>query len=122
MIGSVVWQHLLNIDPQDSTLSWQPFREGVDILPLYESNQTESKCALLRYQPLAVVPTHEHVGLEYLLILQGAQQDERGIYPAGTFIINPPTTHHSVSSPDGCIVLAIWEKPVRFLPSTSEAL
>lgn len=117
----MVWSQLLNINPEDTTLAWQPFREGVDILPLYEGDPTESKCALLRYQPLAAVPTHEHRGVEYLMILQGAQQDENGIYPAGTFIINPPMTRHTVSSVEGCIVLAIWDKPVRFIP-TMEAL
>jgi hypothetical protein len=30
-------------------------------------------------------------------------------------VINPPGTRHKVSSDDGCIVLAIYEKPVRFV-------
>ena len=34
---------------------------------------------------------------------------------AGTLIINPPGTQHSVVSEAGCIVLAIYEKPVEFL-------
>lgn len=111
----LVWQNLLNIDPDDASLQWQPFRDGVDIIPLYSSTQSECSCALLRYQPNASVPEHAHVGVEHLFILKGSQQDERGLYPVGTFLINPPDTHHTVSSSEGCVVLAIWEKPVRFL-------
>ena len=42
---------------------------------------------------------------------------------AGTLIINPPGTQHSVVSEAGCIVLAIYEKPVKFLapPATTAA-
>jgi len=33
----------------------------------------------------------------------------------GSLIINPPGTSHSILSENGCIVLAIYEKPVKFL-------
>lgn len=111
----LVWKNLLNINPDDPSLQWQSFREGVDIIPLYQSTQSECSCALLRYQPNASVPEHEHVGMEHLFILKGSQQDEYGVYEAGTFLVNPIDTHHQVSSPEGCVVLAIWEKPVKFL-------
>lgn len=114
MLEPMVWNNLFNLQPNDPKLEWQPFRAGVDILPLYRNEQTECFCALLRYQANAVIPEHEHIGVEHLLILQGSQQDERGSYPAGTLLINPPATSHSVQSPEGCMVLAIWEKPVRF--------
>jgi len=39
-----------------------------------------------------------------------------GSAEAGTLIINPPGTCHSVEGEAGCIVLAIYEKAVRFLP------
>jgi len=55
------------------------------------------------------------MGYEHILILEGEQQDEHYIYPQGTLVISPPGTSHSVQSPQGCIVLAIWEKPVSFL-------
>jgi anti-sigma factor ChrR (cupin superfamily) len=55
-----------------------------------------------------------HEGCEYILVLEGAQEDERGVYPAGTFLVNEPGSRHSVKSPEGCTVLAIWAKPVVF--------
>jgi anti-sigma factor ChrR (cupin superfamily) len=48
-------------------------------------------------------------------VLAGAQRDCNGNATAGTLMINPPGTRHRIQSEAGCIVLAIYEKPVRFL-------
>lgn len=92
-------------------LPWQPFRPGVDIYRLYGTEEGAAS-ALLRYQPGAEVPHHEHTGYENILVLSGSQEDERGVYAAGTFVVNPPGSEHVVRSPEGCLVLIIWEKPV----------
>lgn len=92
---------------------WAPFRTGVEIFRLYMGEDGHS-AALLRYQPGASVPMHEHPGYEHILILSGSQIDDHGTHPVGTLLVNPPGSAHTVSSPDGCVVLAIWERPVRF--------
>jgi anti-sigma factor ChrR (cupin superfamily) len=69
---------------------------------------------VLRYLPGAEVPRHVHTGFEHILVLSGAQHDERGRYTAGTFVVNPAGTAHRVWSPEGCLVLIVWERPVRF--------
>lgn len=94
---------------------WEPLRPGVDICKLYQNANGHAKMALLRYAPGATVPEHLHAGMEYIQVLSGSQQDERGIYPAGTLVVNPTGSRHSVASPEGCVVLAIWEAPVLFL-------
>jgi anti-sigma factor ChrR (cupin superfamily) len=96
-------------------LAWRPLRPGVDIHVLYEVPGGGPAAALLRYAPGAEVPIHEHTGHEHIHVLQGAQHDERGRYVAGTFVVNPPGTRHRVWSPDGCLVLIVWERPVRFV-------
>jgi anti-sigma factor ChrR (cupin superfamily) len=93
-------------------LSFQPFREGVEIFPIIAG---EPAVALLRYAPGAGVPRHRHPGLETILVLDGAQSDERGRYPAGSFLINPEGSSHSVWSDIGCVVLIQWDRPVEFL-------
>ena len=93
-------------------LPWQPFRPGIEIYPLTHNPATGFQVALLRYQPGATVPHHEHPGYEHILVLSGAQQDDRGQYPEGTLAINTPGSTHQVTSPEGCIVLIFWEKPV----------
>jgi hypothetical protein len=34
---------------------------------------------------------------------------------AGSMLISEPGTAHAVSSEEGCVVLAIWERPVELL-------
>lgn len=91
-----------------------PFREGVEIVRI-AGDPAGASVALLRYQPGASVPTHEHMGLETILVLEGSQADERGVYRAGSMSINEAGTQHSVWSDEGCVVLIHWEKPVRIL-------
>ncbi len=70
--------------------------------------------ALIRYRAEGRVPMHEHAGYEHIFVLSGSQRDQNGTVAAGTLTINPPGTRHSVVSEAGCIVLAIYEKPVKF--------
>jgi anti-sigma factor ChrR (cupin superfamily) len=100
---------------QQDRIAWEPYKKGVDIFRIYGDGVTGPTAALLRYREHGEVPLHEHVGYEHLLILSGTQRDENGIYTEGTFVINPPGTRHQVRSDAGCIVLAIYEKPVQFL-------
>ncbi|HSM83105.1 MAG TPA: cupin domain-containing protein [Nodosilinea sp.] len=124
---SVVLKNMFAIASFQDELPWQTFREGVEIISLHQTTAPQTKTpwlgsepqpglhtALLRYQPGATVPYHHHPGSEQILVLAGAQQDDRGIYPAGTLVVNPPGSNHRVASPEGCIVLVTWERPVIF--------
>ena len=100
------WQH---------EIPWQPFREGIDIHRLYGDHTIGPAAALLRFRSAGKVPAHEHGGYEHIIVLAGGQGDQNGPIQAGTLMINPPGSSHGVVSEAGCIVLAIYEKPVRFL-------
>lgn len=93
-------------------LPFEFFREGVEICTLRD---TDPSVALLRYAPGARVPRHRHLGLESILVLDGIQIDERGSYPAGSFVLNPEGSIHSVWSETGCVVLIQWERPVEMI-------
>lgn len=108
----LILKDLLNIAALQAQLPWQPFREGIDIYRLYGDGTKGSAAALLRYQPGAKVPRHDHQGFEHIFVLSGSQTDQNGEHEAGTLVINPPSSNHSVVSVSGCIVLAIWEKPI----------
>lgn len=95
-----------------AALPFQPFREGVDIHFIKEG---QPAVALLRYAPGASVPRHKHTGLETILVLDGAQSDERGTYGKGDYVVNPEGSVHSVWSESGCVVLIQWERPVEIL-------
>ena len=96
-------------------IPWAPYKKGVDIFRLYGDGVTGPTAALVRYREHGEVPMHEHKGYEHILILTGSQRDETGTFNAGTLVINPPGTRHSVHSDAGCVVLAIYEKPVEFV-------
>lgn len=93
-------------------LTWEPFRLGIEIHRLYGDGQYGPAAALLKYEPGAQVPEHNHRGYEHIIVLSGAQRDHQGNHTAGTLVINPPDSSHDVVSDEGCIVLVIWEKPV----------
>lgn len=94
-------------------LAWEPFREGVQICPLYGDRSDGAAAALLKYERGARVPHHQHSDWEHILVLQGSQRDEAAEYDAGSLVLNAPGSEHAVASPDGCVVLAIWTGPVK---------
>lgn len=96
---------------------FEPFRPGIERAILYSDPDSSAMTAYLRYAPGAEVPEHEHDGYEHILVLEGEQSDDDGSYPAGTLIIHTPGSRHRVRSETGCLVLAIWERPVRFVTS-----
>lgn len=95
-------------------LQFGPFREGVTMCRLYGGEDGPS-AAVLKYEPGARVPLHVHTGFEHLFVLDGSQTDDQGHYPKGTLAVNPPGSAHRVWSEEGCVVLLIWERPVRIL-------
>ena len=98
-------------------VAWKPFRTGIEIHALYGEIGAGRAAALLRYAPGAQLPTHRHAGFEQILVLEGAQEDDRGRYGKGTIVVNPPGSKHAVVSPEGCIVFVTWELPVEFEPA-----
>jgi anti-sigma factor ChrR (cupin superfamily) len=111
---------LFQVADWQQKLDWKPFYEGVDIFRLYGDGRTGPTAALLRFRAGARVPLHEHMGYEHIIVLSGSQVDENSRSETGMLIVNPPGTSHSILSEAGCIVLAIYEKPVRFVdPATA---
>jgi anti-sigma factor ChrR (cupin superfamily) len=105
---------LLQRAAQPERLDWQVLRPGVEFHALYGQPGQGPAAALLRYAPGASVPAHRHGGSEHILVLAGSQRDEYGPYEAGTLLVSPPGSRHTVTSDDGCLVLAIWAGPLDF--------
>jgi len=60
--------------------------------------------SLVRYAPNARFDAHAHDLGEEFLVLEGVFSDERGDYPVGTYIRNPPGTAHTPHSDPGCVI------------------
>ncbi len=111
---------LLPVSDWQHKLPWKPFHDGVGIHFLYGDGKSGPSAALVRFSPGGRIPQHEHTGYEHIFILSGSQSDETARIEAGTLVINPPGTSHSVVSEEGCIVMAIYEKPVRFAANNTQ--
>jgi anti-sigma factor ChrR (cupin superfamily) len=98
-----------------SDFAWQAFRPGLQIHWLYRTDENGPAAALLRYDAGASVPLHEHLGWEHIFVLSGAQSDGSTHYAEGALMLSPPGTRHAINSDEGCVVLAIWNRPVRII-------
>lgn len=98
-----------------SQIAWEPTPHvGVERKVLYQE-PSGRQTLLLRMAPGARLPDHRHVGVEQSLVLQGTLQDDEGACRAGNFVWRRPGSVHHAWTPDGCVLLAIFEKPNEFL-------
>jgi anti-sigma factor ChrR (cupin superfamily) len=98
-----------------SKIEWEPTRfPGVEVKTLYR-DPSGSHTTLTRLAPGARLPRHRHVGVEQSYVLEGTLVDEDGECTAGNFVHRRAGSVHSAWSPDGCVVLGIFEAPNEFL-------
>lgn len=67
--------------------------------------------SFVRYAPASRFPGHDHALGEEFVVLEGEFGDEHGRYPPGSYIRNPPGSHHVPFSDPGCL---IWVKLRQF--------
>lgn len=60
--------------------------------------------SVVRYSPGMHFTRHEHELGEEFLVLKGTFADEKGSYPQGTYVRNPPGSGHAPWSDDGCVL------------------
>jgi anti-sigma factor ChrR (cupin superfamily) len=84
---------------------------GVDRRMLFRIGEEKARAtSIVRYAPGSVFPAHGHPGGEEILVLDGVFQDESGDYPAGSYMRNPPGTHHTPASAQGCVIFVkLWQ-------------
>ncbi len=103
-------RHHVTLDT--GTLPWQPgWAQGVTVKQLYAHDGYPERISLLRIEAGAGPFPHDHPCGEEVFVLDGADEDEHGIYPAGTWIRNPPGCRHAPQSRDGAVLL-VW-RPAR---------
>ena len=89
------------------TLAWQPspsgtvWRKRLHLVGPPEAGQVTS---LVRYEPGATFPAHDHPHGEEIFVLAGTFSDEHGDWPAGTYLLNPEGFRHAPFSRDGCVL------------------
>jgi len=90
---------------QTRDLPWEPSpAQGVERRYLTRDEEKRLATSIVRYAPGASFPVHTHTGGEEILVLEGTFADENGVYPAGTYLRNPPGSQHRPYSSDGCVL------------------
>lgn len=97
-------------------LPWTPTEtEGIDMKVLMKDDANGRWTALIRWQPGASLPLHEHTDIEQSYILEGSLGDHEGEASAGQFVWRPAGNQHRAHSPNGTVLLAIFLAPNKFL-------
>lgn len=77
--------------------------DGVERMPLEkEAEESGHTTSLVRFAPNSFFPPHAHPLGEEIYVLDGVFSDEKGDYPAGTYLRNPPNSAHSPFTKEGC--------------------
>ena len=84
-----------------SSPSGTVWRKRVHLVGAPESGQVTS---VVRYEPGASFPAHDHPEGEEILVLDGVFSDEHGDWPAGTYLLNPEGFRHAPFSREGCLL------------------
>ena len=95
---------------QSGALDWAPLNEpgieGVYIKPLrFDREQGRAPTFLLRFDPGARYPAHNHPAGEEVFVLEGEVLFGRDYLKTGDYLYTAPGNRHSVSTETGCVLL-----------------
>jgi anti-sigma factor ChrR (cupin superfamily) len=76
-------------------------RKRVHLVGPAEEGQVTS---IVRYDAGSTFPAHDHPDGEEIFVLEGVFSDERGDWPAGTYLLNPEGFRHAPFSRPGCVL------------------
>ena len=103
-----------------AAMEWQKTRfPGCEVKPLLFDRETGLVTALMRFAPGAVLPDHEHVKIEQTFVLEGKLVDKEGAaagleVTAGEFVWREPGSRHVAWTPEGGLMLAMFQIPNKF--------
>ena len=85
-----------------TTGAFTPVSSGVSKQALYRFGDQHTH--LTRFAPGATAEHHVHVGGEEVFVIEGTWQDDRGTYPAGTWVRFPDGSDHTPHSAEGVLL------------------
>jgi anti-sigma factor ChrR (cupin superfamily) len=96
-------------------MDWQDTEfDKIQMKILYKDDQGRSTI-LFKMAPGAVVPLHEHTALEQTYVLEGSLEDDEGACSQGNLVWRPGGNKHIAHSPNGAVILSIFNRPNRFM-------
>jgi len=104
------------------TTEWLPLvEEGVDtsglfVKPLrYDDENDRTPTFLLKFDPGAKYPYHNHPAGEELIVLKGSCIIEGETLSVGDYLYTPSDFKHSVKSKNGCVLFFIVPEEVEII-------
>lgn len=101
-------------------MPWQPIRyPGCYIKTLLVDRERGLLTVLMKMDPGAELPDHEHALIEQTYVLEGRLVDKEGpdeglsVGP-GEFVWRPAGSRHAAWTPEGGLMIAIFQVPNRF--------
>jgi quercetin dioxygenase-like cupin family protein len=114
--------HILNGHVKTAEIEWKPLVEGgvdtrgISVKALRIDPATgRAPSFLLRFEPGASYPYHNHPAGEELFVLSGACLIEGTTLEAGDYLYTPPGSKHAVRSQTGCTLLFQVPEEVEIL-------
>jgi len=99
-------------------LPWEPTKfPGVEAKTLLVEKDSGLLTVLLKMAPGACLPDHEHARIEQTFMIEGALVDEEGTCTAGNFVWRPAGSRHEARTPNGGLMLAVFQVPNKFFES-----
>jgi anti-sigma factor ChrR (cupin superfamily) len=87
---------------------------GIQHKLLYDNKASGMSALLFKLAPGAVVPLHEHMGVEMTYVLEGTLEDDEGVCTEGNFVWRPAGNTHEAVAPNGALILGVFMKPNHF--------
>ena len=113
--------HHASLDAKDSRfvevaeLPWEDTKfPGVKAKTLLVDPSSGLLTVLLKMDPGARLPDHEHVLIEQTYVLEGKLVDPDGTCTSGNFVWRPAGTRHAAYTPEGGLMLAMFQAPNKF--------
>lgn len=101
---------------------WHPLIEkgvhykGISVISLrYDEAKQRSTTILLKFEPGATYPYHNHPGGEEIFALRGEAILENVILSEGDYLYTPVGFKHSVTTKTGCTLLFVVPEEVEIL-------
>ena len=123
MISSDINNYIVRSNQKD----WQPLVEkgisykGISVISLhYDEEKKRSTTILLKFEPGATYPYHNHPAGEEIYMLSGEAILENVTLSQGDYLYTPPNFRHSVTTIKGCTMLFIIPEEVEILQEHNE--
>jgi len=123
MISSDINNYIVRSNQKD----WQPLVEkgisykGISVISLhYDEEKKRSTTILLKFEPGATYPYHNHPAGEEIYMLSGEAILENVTLSQGDYLYTPPNFKHSVTTIKGCTMLFIIPEEVEILQEHNE--